>query len=195
VLIRVPQGYFQLGAVQWTLHPLSLLTLSPHLTVRSEWGRQILNAELIVRGPQDLDVFNLDAQVAASLLGQFAPVVVSGQFSLQAELLQVRDGMTEAANGRLVWQNAVWDSPRGSVPLGSYALDFQQAEGEPLQGQVLTLAGPLQASGSLQLQQRRYNVDVQLSSEGALEAQMQQMLSLIAQPEDGGYRLNLSGDL
>jgi general secretion pathway protein N len=195
VLIRLPQGYFQLGTVQWSLQPFSLLTLSPHLTLGSQWGRQTLAGELILLGQQDIDVFNLEAQLAASILSRFAPVAVDGFFSLQSELLQVRDGMPFSGEGRLVWQNAGWNSPRGLVPLGTYALDFQQPENETLQGQILTLSGALEASGSLQLQQRHYEVDVLLSSESALDAQVQQMLSLIAKPEDSGFRLKLSGDL
>ncbi len=195
VMLRLPQGYFQLGAVQWSLHPLSLLTLSPHLTVRSEWGDQRLAGEVILRGQQDLDLLNLDAQLAASLLGRFAPLAVEGFFSLQSELLQLRDGMPYSGKGRLVWQNAGWKSPRGMVPLGSYALDFQQPEGEAVQGEIITLTGPLEANGSLQLLQRHYELDVQLVSDTALDAQVQQMLSLIAQPDGAGFHLTLAGDL
>ena len=195
VLLRLPQGYFQLGAVDWSLHPLSLLTLSPHLTLSSHWGKQTLAGDIILRGQRDLDLVDLDVQVAASLLGRFAPVAVDGFFSLQAEQLQLRDGMPYSGKGRLVWQNAGWSSPRGLVPLGSYALDFQQPEEGPVTGDILTLSGPLQASGTLQLQQRHYEVDVQLSSDTSLDAQVKQMLSLIAQPEGAGFHLTLAGDV
>jgi general secretion pathway protein N len=195
VLLRLPQGYFQLGVVQWSLHPLSLLTLSPHLTLSSKWGKQTLAGEVIMRGQQNLDLLNLEVQLAADVLSRFAPVAVAGLFSLQSELLQLRDGLPYSGNGRLVWQNAGWKSPRGLVPLGSYALDFQQPEDAPVQGEVITLSGPLQASGSLQLQQRHYEVDIQLSSDAALDVQVQQMLSLIAQPDGAGFRFNLAGDL
>lgn len=195
VMIRLPQGYFQLGAVQWSLQPFSLLTLAPHLHLESRWGDQTLAAEVIARGQRDIDLLNLEVQVAASLLGRFAPVAVDGMFNLQAELLQLRDAMPYSGNGRLVWQNAAWQSPRGLVPLGSYALDYQQPEGEAVQGEIITLAGPLQATGSLQLQQRHYSVNILMSSETAIDAQVQQMLSLIAQPEGSGFRLKLEGDL
>jgi general secretion pathway protein N len=194
-MIRLPQGYFQLGAVQWSLQPYSLLTLAPHLILHSKWGDQVLDGEVIVHGQRDLDLLNLEAQIAAGVLGRFAPVAVEGMFSLQAELLQLRDGMPYSGKGRLVWQNAAWKSPRGMVPLGSYALDYQQPEGEAMQGEIITLSGPLQATGSLQLQQRRYSVNILLSSEAAIDAQVQQMLSLIAQPEGSGFRLSLEGDL
>jgi general secretion pathway protein N len=194
VLLRLPQGYLQLGTVQWSLRPLSLLLLAPHLTVHTEWGNQTLAGELVLRGQRDLDVFNLEGQLAADLLGRFAPVALDGMFILQLEKLQLRDGLPYSTAGRLVWQDGGWQSPQGLVPLGSYAMDVKQAPGEALQGQVITLAGPLQASGSVQLQSRHYAVDILLGSEGGLNAQLQQMLSLIAVAEDAGYRIGVQGD-
>ncbi len=194
VLLRLPQGYVQLGAVQWWLQPLSLVLLAPHLTLHSVWGNQTLLVELVLRGQRDLDVFNLEGQVPANLLGHFAPVAVDGMLNLQLQSLQLRDGLPYSAAGRLVWQDGVWRSPRGPVPLGSYAMDVQQPEGEALQGQVITLSGPLQANGSVQLQQRQYEVNILLGSETTLDAQLQQMLSLIAVPEDAGYRISVQGD-
>jgi general secretion pathway protein N len=194
VLLRLPQGYLQLGAVHWSLRPLSLLLLAPHITFSSEWGNQTVKGELVLRGKRDLDVSNLDAQMAATLLSHFAPVALDGMFNLQMQSLQLRDGLPYSAAGRLVWQDGGWRSPRGQVPLGSYAMDVRQAAGEALQGQVITLAGPLQANGTLQLQARHYAVDILLRSEGSLDAQLQQMLSLIAVAEDAGYRISVNGD-
>ena len=194
VLLRLPQGYLQLGTVQWSLRPLSLLLLAPHLTLRTEWGNQTLAGELVLRGQRDLDVFNLEGQVPADLLGRFAPVAVDGMFTLQLEILQLRDGLPYSTAGRLVWQDAGWQSPQGLVLLGSYAMDVQQAEGEALDGKVLTLSGPLQANGMVQLQGRHYEADILLGSEGGIDAQLQQMLSLIAVAEDAGYRISLKGD-
>ena len=194
VLLRLPQGHLQLGTVQWSLRPLSLLLLAPHLTVHTEWGNQTLAGELVLRGQRDLDVFNLEGQTAADLLGRFAPVALDGMFILQLEKLQLRDGLPYSTAGRLVWQDGGWQSPQGLVSLGSYAMDVKQAPGEALQGQVITLAGPLQASGTVQLQSREYEVDILLGSEGGLDAQLQQMLSLIAVAEGAGYRIGVQGD-
>lgn len=194
VLLHLPQGYLQLGAVQWSLRPLSLLLLAPHLSVHSAWGNQVLDGELILRGRRDLDVRNLQASASASLLSHFAPVAVDGMFNLQIEKLQLRDGLPYSAQGRLVWQDGSWRSPHGPVPLGSYGMDFKQKPGEAFDGQVITLSGPLQANGSVQLQQRHYAVDIVLSPEQSLDAQLQQMLSLIAAPEGNGFHLSLTGD-
>jgi general secretion pathway protein N len=194
VLLRLPQGYLQLGAVQWSLQPLSLLLLAPHITLSSEWGNQIVKGELVLRGQRDLDVSNLEAQMAANLLSHFAPVALDGMFNLQMQSLQLRDGLPYSAVGRLVWQDGGWRSPRGLVPLGSYAMDVRQAEGEVLEGQVITLSGPLQANGTLRLQARHYEVNILLGGEGAQDAQLQQMLPLIAVAEDAGYRIGVKGD-
>lgn len=194
VMLRLPQGYLQLGAVQWWLRPLSLLTLSPHISLRSEWGNQTLAGEITLRGQRDLDVRKLDANMAATLLGHFAPVAVDGMFHLQVEHLQLRDGLPYSAQGRLVWMDAGWRSPQGLVPLGTYALDFEQAPGETLQGKVTTLSGPVQAEGTVQLRERHYEVDILLGGEQPLDLQLSRMLSLIAVPEEAAFRIGMKGD-
>jgi len=194
LLLRLPQGYLHLGAVHWALRPLSLLRLAPHLELRSEWGNQTLAGELVLRGGRDLDVVYVNGQVAADLLRHFAPVSVDGILQLQLEGLKLRDGLPQSVVGRLVWQDAGWRSPRGPVPLGSYALDIKQPPGEALNGQVITLAGPLQANGSVQLKERHYELDMLLGSEGAMDAQLSNMLTQIAVPEDAGFRISVKGD-
>lgn len=194
VLLRMPQGYLQLGAVQWSLRPLSLLLLAPHMSLHSEWGSQTLAGEIILRGQRDLDVLNLDANMAAALLSHFAPVAVEGMFNLQVAHLQLRNGLPHSAKGRLIWKEGGWRSPQGLVPLGTFALDFDQAPGETLLGKVITLAGPLQADGTVQLRERHYEVDILLGSEQPLAPQLRNMLSMIAVPEDAAFRIDMKGD-
>lgn len=194
-MLRLPPGYLHLGAVEWSLHPLSLLSLAPRLTFSSEWGSQSISGEVALRGARDFDIVDLDGNVDADLLRQFAPVSLTGSFSLQLPKLQLRDGLPLSGEGRVVWQDGAWQSPRGPVQLGTYALDFEQPPGEALLGEVLTLAGPLQAEGKLQLEGRRYRVDIMVSSVEKLDAQLEQALSLMAAPQAGGFRIELAGDL
>lgn len=193
-MLRLPQGYVHLGAVEWSLDPVSLLTLAPRLTLSSEWGSQAISGELTLRGARDLDIVDLEGQVDADLLRQFAPVALAGSFSLQVPKLQLRDGLPYSGEGRVVWQNGSWQSPRGPVALGSYVLDFQQAAGETLLGEVLTLSGPLEAEGKLQLERRQYSLDILVSSPEQLDKQLEQALSLIATPQDGAFRIGLAGE-
>jgi len=193
-LLRLPPGYLHLGAVRWSLAPLSLLTLAPRLTVESRWGDQLLSGELALRGLRDLDVADLEMQVSAALVQEFAPLAVDGQLSLQLRQLSLRDGLPQSAQGRLVWQQAGFQSANARIALGSYALDFSQPKGAALRGEVLTLSGPLQATGTAQLEDRHYDIDVLVQSDGALDPQLRQALSLMATPEGEGFRLRLAGD-
>lgn len=193
-LVRVGPGYLHLGEVQWSLDPLSLLLLAPRLTLGSAWGRQTIEGELVLRTQQDMDLYNLEVQVAADLLRQFAPVSLTGTLSAQVSQLQLREGLVHSGSGRLVWQSGAWQAPRGPVPLGTYALDFATAEEGMLQGQVVTIAGPVEAAGDVQLQGRAYQLDIMISSQGELEEQLQQALSLIAAPEAQGYRAKLNAE-
>lgn len=193
VQLKLPQGYWNLGAVQWSLHPLSLLVFAPRVSVSSEWGDQRFAGDLVLRGQRDLGVFKFDGRIAADVLRHFAPVALDGVFNLQLTELQLRGGLPHVAEGRLVWQDGAWQSPRGLVPLGTYALDFAQAKGEVLRGKVITLSGPLQVEGGVELDGRQYSVDILMGSDEVLDPQLPDMLSLIAIPEDGDYRLVVSG--
>lgn len=193
-LVQVGPGYLHLGAVQWSLEPLSLLLLAPRLALNSVWGNQVISGELVLRGRQDIDLYDIEAVVAADLLRQFAPVALTGSLSMQLSSLQLRDGLPHAGEGRLVWQNGGWQSPQGLLPLGSYALEYLQAPGAALEAEVLTLSGPLQASGAAQLQGRTYQVNILLGSQAPMDTQLEQALSLIAAPESGAYRLKLNGE-
>jgi general secretion pathway protein N len=193
-LLRIPAGFLHLGAVQWSLAPLSLLTLAPQVQLRSDWGEQTLSGTLVLRGVRDLDLRDVKGRVSADLLRHLAPLALAGSFTAQVPELQLRDGLLYSGAGRLEWQNAAWNSPRGMVDLGSYTLQFEQLPGEALQGLVQTLSGPLEADGNLQVAGRNYTLDLMLSSPETLDPQLQQALSLMATPESEGYRLNLQGD-
>ncbi len=195
VLVATDVGLLHLGEVSWTLRPWSLLTLAPRLEVSSRWGGQRLEAEVRLRGRNDFELDNLDASFDAALLRHLAPVALQGTVSLQAQQLRLRDGLPVQAQGRVLWQRAAWDSPRGTLPLGSYVVEFVQPRGGDLSGEVLTLAGPVQATGELQLARSSYSIAVLIAHEGSWDPQLQEALSLLARPVAEGYDLRLEGRL
>ena len=194
-LVRAPTGYLHLGAVQWSLHPLSLLLLAPSVDLESSWGAQALAGELVWRGAGDLDLRRFEASVSADLLRQFAPVSLAGTLSLQLQELLLRDGLPSRGAGRLVWQNGAWPTAQGVLPLGTYALDFRKEPEGALTGQVITLSGPVEATGAVELRERAYLLDILVSGQGLQDPQLQQALGLIAQPVGQGYRIKLEGEL
>ena len=194
-LVAAGPGYIHLGEVHWSLAPLSLLSLSPSVDIESSWGTQQLKTGLRVTGSDSFEVKDLSAVFSAQLLRQFLPLAVSGEFSAQIEELHVEEGLPTSARGRIVWQRAAWESTRGAMPLGSYAADFQQPPNEPLQAEIVTIAGPVNAAGTAKLLGKNYSVDILVTSESGLDAQLEQALALIAQPVSGGYRINFDGQL
>jgi general secretion pathway protein N len=198
-LILAGHGYVHLGSVSWQLSPLSLLTLTPSLVLSSEWGDQVISGRIAVRDVSNFDVQELEATISASLLRQYLPLGVGGSFSAQVQELVIRDGMPESGQGRVLWRDASWFSPQGARALGSYALDFEQPSGGALEGEIQTISGLVDVTGTIQLHNRNYSVDIFLENELGLDPQLQQALSLFGQsvPDraDQAYRLQLSGDL
>jgi hypothetical protein len=193
-MLAIPGGYLHLGSIEWRLQPLSLLLFAPRLQITSDWGQQRLSGKLVVHGGQDISLADADARFSAGLIQQFAPLALSGDVSAQISSLRVQSGLVTGGKGRLVWERAAWLSPQGLLPLGSYALDFDQQPDAHLVGEVLTLAGPITAEGQAQLTGRAYDLAIDVGSESTMPANLQQALSLLARPIDSGYRLELSGE-
>ena len=105
------------------------------------------------------------------------------------------DELPVETTGRLVWQNAGWLSPQGRLPLGSYALELTQPENATLSGEIISLTGPVQAEGMIEIDGRSYRVDALLAAEGSLDPLLQQALSLVAVPEGDAFRVRLGGEL
>ena len=195
-LLRTRAGYLQLGEVQWQLRPWSLALLAPTLAIHSQWGEQRITGTVTMHGLQDIELQQVEASFNAELLRQVAPVAVEGRFSLLANQLRVRNGMPAGGEGRLVWEYGAWAAPQGRLPLGSYALEFQQADPDAaVTGEVLTLAGPVLAEGTVSLAGRAYALDLMIRAERGLDPALQRALSLMARPRGDAFQLQLKGAL
>jgi hypothetical protein len=162
---------------------------------RAAGGGQEISGIITLHGSHDFDLEDVDASVSARLLRQFTPLMLGGRFSLQASTISIRDGQPVHAQGRALWHEATWLSPQGPSPLGNYAVDFSQQPGEALSGQIVTLRGPVNASGTVELANNNYALDVLLSADAGLDPQLQQAMSLIAQPVGKNFRIDLNGRL
>lgn len=195
VLIHTEGGDLHLGRLEWSLQPLSLLVFAPTLEFHSQWAQQTLSGEIEINGPESFFLQDFEARLPASLIQQIAPLELDGTLSILLESLSVEDRRLHAVEGRLLWQHAVWDSPRGKIPLGSYAVDLVQLEGEALEGNIVTIDGPVNAAGTVYLERAEYALDALVTSETELDAQLQQALSLLAEQTSEGFRMKFSGQL
>ncbi len=197
-LVATPGGYFHLGGLRWELSPLSLLLARPTATVEAAWADQRLAGTVTWRGGDRLRVRDARFAVDAALLKEVVPVALRGRLAGDLAHLALADGLPQALEGRLTWERAAWDAPGSSFALGSYAVDFAPAadrDNGGVQGEVVTLTGPLEAAGSLALAERRYRIDLTLTSERSLPGPLADALSLLATPTDRGFRLVLDGEL
>ncbi|TGD74021.1 type II secretion system protein N [Mangrovimicrobium sediminis] len=188
-------GGLQLGRTEWRLRPLSLLLLSPAVEFSSNWGAQTLAGIVRTSVSGNIDLRDLDARVDAALLSHFVPVRLGGDVSLQFARLRVEGGLPSAAEGRLVWQGGSWNAPQGPRALGSYAMDVTTGDDGTIRGEVITLSGEVEATGSVSFAQRAYGVDVGLRGAGLDDPQLRRALQLMAAPQDDGFRLQLQGSL
>lgn len=187
-------GPLHLGALQWRLQPLSLLSLSPSLHIDAVWGGQRLSLSLRQRG-ELTELRDIDASLDAALLRQVLPVGLRGRIGLQLSRVHLGPARLRLAEGNVVWQDAAWENVSGVGVLGSYAARLSSPREGTVEAQVETLAGPVTASGNLRLEDSRYWVDARIGSNGAMDPQLAQALSLVAVPEENGYLLRLDGDL
>lgn len=192
-MVNTPSGFLHLGSIDWTLSALSLLTLSPALNVNSQWGSQRFTGEVTLHNETTYSLQDVQARLAADLLRLFAPVALGGHFDVQLRELEIEDGMPNGGGGRLVWERASWQAPRGPIGLGTYALDFSQESGGPLRGTVITVSGALEADGRVEVDGRQYLIDILVRSDEPLDPQLAEGLMLMATPEGDGYRLKLEG--
>ena len=193
-VLPTPQGPFHLGQLQWSISPLSLLSLSPRAQIDSTWGDQRLSASVSASG-EEVRLSDLDASLNAAILRQFLPIDVEGRASLLFEELTVTPTTVKSAEGRITWQNAAWHSASSRHLLGSYvALVTSPGEGL-IETQVDTLAGPVTVSGTGSGSMEAYSMELLIDSEERMPEELSRALSLVATPEENGYLLRLSGNL
>ena len=194
-VLAVSGGYLQLGRLQWDLSPWSLLLLSPRAELETYWGKQTLVADVSISPAGEIRLRDTSLNFPARLIRHWLPVQLRGSFNLLTEDLSFQDQRPSAGSGRLVWQRARWIGNAANQKLGDYVLEFEVDEAQQLQGVISTLSGPIMVQGKVTFNQQQYSVDLELSSENGIRAEMGSALELIAEPTDTGYHIKLEGTL
>ena len=192
--VAVPGGWLQLGEIEWRLSPWSLLWLSPHVELKARWGRQLIDASIIVSPAGTIELEQTSVTFSAGLIQQWLPVQLGGVINLLVPNMELAQGRPISGEGRLVWQHASWTGNSGSQLLGDYVIEFKVQADRQFSGVISTLAGPVQATGTVSLQGRNYTVDVQLESEQGFNREIANALQLMAAPIENGYQLKFSSE-
>lgn len=194
VVLRAPEGDWHLGTVTWKLHTASLLRMRPRLAVDAQWQAQRINGQLTWQSKNALLLESISMQLPAALLSTWLPIDVQGTFTADIDRMLWRDRQLESAQGRVVWDNAAWRGSASVYELGRYVLELSDQGSGDVTGRVLTLSGPVQVAGEVQLDAgRRYAVDLGVGPRGRLPEELEQALGLIAAPQDEVWDLQFKG--
>ena len=193
--LAVSGGYLQLGRLQWDVSPWSLVLMSARAELEARWGGQTLVADVSISPNGNLRLRGASVNFPARLVRQWLPVQLRGTFNLLTEDLSFQDLWPDAGSGRLVWQGARWIGNTSRQKLGDYVLEFEVREARQLEGVISTLSGPIRVQGKVTLSQQQYSVNLDLSSEKGISAELGSALQLIAEPTNSGYRIQLDGTL
>ncbi len=184
--------YLQMGATQWRLSPLSVVMLSPAFTISSVWGSQLLDARGSVSPWGGVAIEELELAIDAGLARLIAPVKLSGDMTVLAQDLRVRQNALIGGTGQLVWRAANWQGNRSRQELGDYVLEFDITGHHSVDGKVSTLSGPVFVEGRLKMVGNTYSVDINLRSDVALSREFRSALELMAAPSEDGYHLKFA---
>jgi len=191
--LSMEAGSFVLGRVEWSVDPLSLLLLSPEVSLRSRWGSQRIDARLQRTVTGGLVVRDVSALLNVGFAQHLLPLYVGGVLEIDLGLLGVTDTGIDRTEGRLLWRDAVWTAHAGDVVLGNYVLELATRQAG-IEGRVTTLSGPLAVEGNVRLDGRQYALDLDLSGPATDHRGLRQSLELLAAPRAGGLDMVLNGE-
>jgi hypothetical protein len=184
-------------SVSWTVHPAALLTLHLSADVASDDPRAVVRAAVMLSSGARMQLRNVSAQLPlqGGLPGVF-PSGLSGQVQIAI------DSATLDHNQLVALQGAVrvlqLRSENQSADLGSFELLFPAvADGEPIDGQLRDLGGPLAVSGELRLMRAGgYDLSGYVAARPQASGDVVQALQLLGPPDAQGRRMfSLAGSL
>ena len=195
---RIRQGNLELGRLQWSLAPATLLrgALGFHFVNQDQLTRTTGVAAITLGG----DILLLDVQGHApaanlyALLGMF-PLGIAGTAEYRFEELRLDSGSPVVARGELDWRNARLLSPLQAT-LGNLHFRIQGEDGK-LEVQVSDKGGPLGVSGSIHIEAGKgYDTDLLIRPRKQAAPALVNTLRNLGKPRaDGAIALRYSGVL
>lgn len=192
--VEIDQQPLMLGRVQWRLEPWRVPWGAP-LSFSSVWGQQALRAQLAYRPDGSTLLQDVVFAVNTQLFKAFFPLYLGGALSGEFAQIAIDEGRVVNAEGVVRLLRGVWTARSGNIPLGDYQIDFSSATaaGAGTQGSLKTIAGSLQLSGDLSATLTDYQIVVEATGPVARDDAFRRAMSMIAIPNQDGFRVSLTG--
>jgi general secretion pathway protein N len=188
------------GALEWDLHALALLTLKLEADVKITRPQGFVQTQIGLRSSESISLEDLTGSLPLAALAGIAPPGWNGTVNLKFAELVVENGWPTSATGTTEILNLT--STAQSSPLsGSYKLSFpapgvDAGEGV-LAGEIVDLGGPLQIQGELELRpDRSYLVSGTVAARPDAPANLADQLQILGPADAEGRRpFSLEGTL
>jgi|TARA_E500000178_G_scaffold321850_1_gene346101 general secretion pathway protein N len=182
-----------LGQTRWQINPLKLLT-GGAIKLTTGWGSQRAQATIDLGLDGSLTITDSSLKLDVGWLRRVIPLYVAGVIDADIERMTFSSNAVNDVTGRLVWTDAAWRSNGGDILLGTYAVDMSTSDDGVL-GEVITLKGALNVTGSVQIKDSEYELSLDLTGPAVRNEAFQQSIALMATPSGAGYQIALTGTL
>ncbi|NRA41237.1 MAG: type II secretion system protein N [Pseudomonadales bacterium] len=215
VQIKFPAGtlkrqsyILELGTVEWRLKPWSLLMSDINLAVSARQADQFVDAAIVYDFLSDkLTVNDSQARLDITWLSQFyrLPAKLAGQIDLDVQALALwldvipsstKLPQIDALEAQLVI-NDLAVSIQKDAYLGDFGINMRQQDNQ-LQANLSDIDAAFNLSGmaNIELDDQRYEVDLNVQPTAETDTVISQTLNFIARKQSNGdYRLQYSGQL
>lgn len=189
-VVRV--GETSLGAVEWNLHALALLTLQLKADVKVTRPDGFGQARVSSRSPSAIKVSDLSASLPLHVVADHTFPGTQGTINMRFDTLILEDGWPRAAEGYADLLN-VSGANRQSPVSGSFKLSFpapnSPARDDVLVGALSDIEGPLQVSGTLELRgERGYLFRGLVNTRPGAPKNLENQLVILGSPDAQGRR-------
>lgn len=195
----VQAGAINIGAVQWDLHALPLLSGRAVADVKITRADGFVQTTLTASPGGRLAFSDLTATLPLSTLPpSVAPRGWNGQLNARLASLVIVNGWPANAAGTVEVLDLV-GPPRKPSPMGSYKLTFpEQSPPDVLAGALTDISGPLQIAGTLELKaaDRSYVINGLVSTRASASKELSDVVQYLGAPDAQGQRpISLAGTL
>lgn len=180
-----------LGRLHWHLSPWTLLLGKAGLSLQLQDDDKHLDSRLQVARDGSLNITQLDMRLPAGELARFnpgLPIAADGLLLLHLDGAVMAPGTAPELRGNAVWQEAVLVI--GEVlQLGDLHLALQPGENGGTQATIRDSGGPLEISGSIQLEAgMRYQFEARVKARPEADPGLHNSLGLLGKADGRGYR-------
>ncbi len=185
-----------IGKVSWELNPLTLLLLSPSVSLTSANAAYDISAELSASVFSGLSVNDLQARLPLSMLEAWYPPVLGGEFFAQVETLDISASGVSDISGQLFLKNIEWLGTGMALPIGDYQGNLSML-GEDVSVEINDVDARLGLRGSIILTPAgQYKVQATLIPKPDLATEISQALKFVGESNnDGSVTFRQNGHL